>query len=95
MTVVYAVVVSISRVTDNKHHPTDVLAGTVLGLTIAGLALNRLGLVTKDCRFSTVMKYFRSFSLNNYFSRKDYASVNIIQKSTSVSTNEEMLTKMT
>ena len=50
LTVLYAVVVSISRVTDNKHHPTDVLAGAVLGLTIAGLGLSRLGQDSKDYR---------------------------------------------
>ena len=52
---VYAVVVSISRVTDNKHHPTDVLAGAVLGLTIASLALCRLGLASKDDRYCSVL----------------------------------------
>lgn len=30
-----AVFVSLSRVIDNKHHPTDVLAGSVLGIIIA------------------------------------------------------------
>lgn len=43
---VYAVVVSISRVTDNKHHPTDVLAGAVLGLSLALISLYKL--VTSD-----------------------------------------------
>ena len=55
VTLVYAVVVSISRVTDNKHHPTDVLAGAGLGLTIAALALYRLGLVTEDSRYSSLL----------------------------------------
>ena len=32
---VYAVVCSLSRVTDKKHHPTDVLAGAVLGIALA------------------------------------------------------------
>ena len=58
LTVLYAVVVSISRVTDNKHHPTDVLAGAVLGLTIAGLGLSRLGQDSKDYRYCSVMEYF-------------------------------------
>lgn len=31
----YAVVVSLSRVSDNKHHPTDVIAGAVLGAALA------------------------------------------------------------
>ena len=55
LTVVYAVVVSISRVTDNKHHPTDVLAGAVLGLTIAALALCRLGQANKDYRYCSLL----------------------------------------
>ena len=50
MVVVYAVGVSISRVTDNKHHPTDVLAGAVLGLTVALLSLFRLGRDSRDYR---------------------------------------------
>jgi len=32
---VYAMVCSLSRVTDKKHHPTDVLAGAVLGTALA------------------------------------------------------------
>jgi len=31
----YALVTSVSRVTDNKHHPTDVIAGAVLGVVMA------------------------------------------------------------
>ena len=38
---VYGLVVAISRVTDNKHHPTDVLAGAVLGSVTAAIALTR------------------------------------------------------
>ena len=51
MLVVYAVAVSISRVTDNKHHPTDVVAGAVLGLTTALLSLFRLGRDSGDYRW--------------------------------------------
>ena len=51
---VYAVLVSISRVTDNKHHPTDVLAGALLGLALALLALYKLGAGSKDHRYSRV-----------------------------------------
>ena len=35
----YAAFVSVSRVTDHKHHPTDVLAGAILGLTLATASL--------------------------------------------------------
>jgi len=38
---VYGLVVAVSRVTDNKHHPTDVLAGAVLGAGAAVIALTR------------------------------------------------------
>ena len=89
---VYAVLVSISRVTDNKHHPTDVLAGALLGLAVAFLSLYKLGAGSKDHRYSGVTYLVRTKQL---FYRKDYTSVNDIQKSASVSTNEEMLTKMT
>ena len=37
----YGLVVAVSRVTDNKHHPTDVLAGAVLGAGAAVIALTR------------------------------------------------------
>jgi len=50
LVLVYAVGVSISRVTDNKHHPTDVLAGAGLGLSVALLAIYRLALLTRDYR---------------------------------------------
>jgi len=36
---VYGTVVSITRVTDNKHHPRDVIAGAVLGSIVALLSL--------------------------------------------------------
>ena len=39
---VYCVFVSISRVTDHKHHPTDVLAGASLGLVISLVSLSRV-----------------------------------------------------
>lgn len=45
---VYAVLVSISRVTDNKHHPGDVVAGALLGLSVALLSLQRI--LQSDCR---------------------------------------------
>ena len=31
----YATYCSLSRISDNKHHPTDVVAGIILGLTHA------------------------------------------------------------
>ena len=42
LAMVYAVLVSISRVTDNKHHPGDVVAGALLGLGVALLSLQRI-----------------------------------------------------
>ena len=46
--VVYAVGVSISRVTDNKHHPSDVLAGALLGVSLALMSLYRM--TVSECR---------------------------------------------
>lgn len=39
---IMAAVSSLSRVTDNRHHPADVLAGAVLGLVLALLTAARL-----------------------------------------------------
>ena len=33
-----ALYISLTRVTDNKHHPTDVLVGAVLGIVLASIA---------------------------------------------------------
>ena len=49
LAMVYAVLVSISRVTDNKHHPGDVVAGALLGLGVALLSLQRI--LQPDCRW--------------------------------------------
>ena len=40
--VIMAAVSSLSRVTDNRHHAWDVLAGALLGLTIALVTAARL-----------------------------------------------------
>ena len=45
---VYAMLVSISRVTDNKHHPSDVLAGALLGVSLALMSLYRVRV--SECR---------------------------------------------
>lgn len=39
----YAILCCCSRLTDNKHHPTDVLAGAVLGTSLAVAALSWAG----------------------------------------------------
>lgn len=44
----YAMLVSISRVTDNKHHPSDVLAGALLGVSLALMSLYRVRV--SECR---------------------------------------------
>ena len=31
-----ALLISASRISDNKHHPTDVMAGAALGVTVQG-----------------------------------------------------------
>ncbi|CAF0883604.1 unnamed protein product [Brachionus calyciflorus] len=45
--------VALSRVTDNKHHPTDVLAGTVLGIIIACFTFYYLNLFYRKYNFRT------------------------------------------
>ena len=44
----YPMLVSISRVTDNKHHPSDVLAGALLGVSLALMSLYRMSV--SGCR---------------------------------------------
>lgn len=50
-----AVFIALSRVIDNKHHPTDVLAGSVLGVTIGLITSYYLGLFFR--RFGYRAKY--------------------------------------
>ena len=38
----YALIVACSRVTDNKHHPEDVIAGAAMGTLLALLSLVRV-----------------------------------------------------
>jgi hypothetical protein len=40
--VLYAVFTGISRITDHKHHPTDVMAGAVLGAVMAVATVHRI-----------------------------------------------------
>ena len=42
LALVYALIVACSRVTDNKHHPGDVIAGAVMGTLLALLSLVRV-----------------------------------------------------
>ena len=42
MSLVYALIVAASRVTDHKHHPGDVAAGAMLGTIMALLSLARV-----------------------------------------------------
>ena len=39
LALVYALLVACSRVTDNKHHPGDVMAGAAMGTLLALLSL--------------------------------------------------------
>ncbi|RNA07950.1 phosphatidate phosphatase [Brachionus plicatilis] len=47
--------VALSRVTDNKHHPTDVLAGSILGTLLAGFTFYYLNLFYR--RYNFRLKY--------------------------------------
>jgi hypothetical protein len=40
--VLYAIFTAISRITDHKHHPTDVMAGAVLGSVLAAATVHRI-----------------------------------------------------
>ena len=42
LALVYALLVACSRVTDNKHHPGDVMAGAIMGTLLAILSLVRV-----------------------------------------------------
>ena len=50
----WAMACSFTRISDHRHHPHDVLAGFVLGLAFAGIAVRRLLL----CRTGTSKIYF-------------------------------------
>ena len=40
--VLYAIFTAISRITDHKHHPTDVMAGAILGSVLAAATVHRI-----------------------------------------------------
>ena len=61
-----AFMVALSRVTDNKHHPTDVLSGSIIGIVCA--------LVTYWCLLKTSIKNYKIFEDNN--SRDDSLVLN-------------------
>ena len=46
--VLYAIFTAISRITDHKHHPTDVMAGAALGAVLATATVHRILVADTD-----------------------------------------------
>lgn len=51
--VVYAIFTGISRITDHKHHSTDVMAGALLGAVMATATVHRILVADTNGRFTT------------------------------------------
>ena len=56
---------SLTRVSDNMHHPSDVLAGSVIGIVVALLSYARLRLFFKKSNYNIVYSLVEPSSGNN------------------------------